>query len=31
MSILFLQYYDSLDDEWDGQVCMTLEKIPRVY
>lgn len=21
------QYYDSLDDEWDGQVCMTLEKI----
>lgn len=21
------EYYDSLDDEWDGQVCMTLEKI----
>ena len=21
------RHYDSLDDEWDGQVCMTLEKI----
>lgn len=21
------EYYDYLDDEWDGQVCMTLEKI----